>query len=786
MLSSGDPLDASNVFTFIATLRLVQDPIRAIPEVLGVVVQAKVAFTRIEKFLGAPELNGRAMEKCSSVGTGYLVAMNSCGFSWVRRSIKTYLKDISLVVNAGEKVAICGEIVYVENEFIRQIVLAPPDDPSTPGYTRPYLCPLTLMLFTNARPFLSIPSGLQPRLAPPLLTDVRRRSPPQRRRPFAAPLSHRTPAPPRSTPPHRRSPPLRPVVRTDRLIDRPRRFPHLPLRRGLNLRRAHRDYLLRFHSLPEASPFEPLEEGASAETTERRACAVVREVLEMTVEKRTLVYHLTHFRRDFGLPNRLRALLVHHLELVLREHQGRAAFGFLVEAFDDSRRLLVEDGMLVGRDRLEDIIFRKDFRTQCQFGNNGFYGVNYIQVLPADPFDHGCNWTNCKHWTGFTQYVQKVSEKVSLATDFMYNHMSKDVTASVGYDYIMRQSRLRGEGRYQWHNFRSFGGENQPTRYLVLSAEVDHWKKDNKFGIGINVGECGSEAGQTVYCDANKEHVIHFSQVALGETEKGSVSTLVTVKIGDQKVVIGTLSAESHPQIPYDLIFEKRFELSHSSKTASVFACGYKVRMPICESDSSEDEDEVETVNNRVINPIVDNVVKLPTPTTKDDKKVADNPDSDEDDSDTCTDSDDVLRPTDDEYGSSGDDTDSEEDGTGREEMDTSSEEDSTDEEDKDSTKPEGGNKRAAETELKAPASDKKAKIETPSGQDTDDKKAVHVATPHPAKQAGKQNGKSTKYVGGSHACKSCSRTFGSDSALKSMRRPSTLELLLVTRCCCC
>ena len=37
------PLDASNVFTFIATLRLVQDPIRSIPEVIGVVVQAKVA-----------------------------------------------------------------------------------------------------------------------------------------------------------------------------------------------------------------------------------------------------------------------------------------------------------------------------------------------------------------------------------------------------------------------------------------------------------------------------------------------------------------------------------------------------------------------------------------------------------------------------------------------------------------------------------------------------------------------------------------------------------------------
>lgn len=29
--------------------------------------------------------------------------------------------------------------------------------------------------------------------------------------------------------------------------------------------------------------------------------------------------------------------------------------------------------------------------------------------------------------------------KVSLATDFMYNYLSRDVTASVGYDYILRQ-----------------------------------------------------------------------------------------------------------------------------------------------------------------------------------------------------------------------------------------------------------------------------------------------------------------------------------------------------------
>ena len=49
------PLNAGNVFTFVAALRLVQDPIRMIPDVIGVVIQAKVAFARIVKFLEAPE-----------------------------------------------------------------------------------------------------------------------------------------------------------------------------------------------------------------------------------------------------------------------------------------------------------------------------------------------------------------------------------------------------------------------------------------------------------------------------------------------------------------------------------------------------------------------------------------------------------------------------------------------------------------------------------------------------------------------------------------------------------
>ncbi|VAI82720.1 unnamed protein product [Triticum turgidum subsp. durum] len=103
------PLDASNVFTTVATLRLVQEPVRSIPIVIAVAIQAKVAFTRISKFLDAPELNGQVRKKYR-LGTDYPIALNSCSFSWDENPSKPTLKNANLVVKAGEKIAICGEV----------------------------------------------------------------------------------------------------------------------------------------------------------------------------------------------------------------------------------------------------------------------------------------------------------------------------------------------------------------------------------------------------------------------------------------------------------------------------------------------------------------------------------------------------------------------------------------------------------------------------------------------------------------------------------------------------
>ncbi|KAF5442210.1 hypothetical protein F2P56_034895 [Juglans regia] len=105
------PLHANNVFTFVATLRLVQDPITSIPDVIGVVIQAKVAFSRILKFLKAPELQSASVRTKTNVETvNHTILINSANFSWEENLPKPTLRNINLEIGPGEKVAICGEV----------------------------------------------------------------------------------------------------------------------------------------------------------------------------------------------------------------------------------------------------------------------------------------------------------------------------------------------------------------------------------------------------------------------------------------------------------------------------------------------------------------------------------------------------------------------------------------------------------------------------------------------------------------------------------------------------
>ncbi|KAK2664213.1 hypothetical protein Ddye_002787 [Dipteronia dyeriana] len=107
------PLNASNVFTFLASLRIAQEQIRMIPEIAGIFIEAKVSFSRIVNFLEAPELenkNTRQIKSNHNIMADWSIFIRSAEISWDASSSKATLRNIDLMVKPGEKVAICGEV----------------------------------------------------------------------------------------------------------------------------------------------------------------------------------------------------------------------------------------------------------------------------------------------------------------------------------------------------------------------------------------------------------------------------------------------------------------------------------------------------------------------------------------------------------------------------------------------------------------------------------------------------------------------------------------------------
>ncbi|GAB4834508.1 hypothetical protein Ancab_032765 [Ancistrocladus abbreviatus] len=107
----GIPLDASKVFTFLATVRLIQEPVRQLPDVVGLFIDAWVALNRITRFLEAPEFQSQGRAPIGNPEEGrYSIYIRTTGISWDTGYIRPTLRDINLTVKPGEKVAICGEV----------------------------------------------------------------------------------------------------------------------------------------------------------------------------------------------------------------------------------------------------------------------------------------------------------------------------------------------------------------------------------------------------------------------------------------------------------------------------------------------------------------------------------------------------------------------------------------------------------------------------------------------------------------------------------------------------
>uniref|UniRef100_A0A8R7TU05 SUI1 domain-containing protein n=1 Tax=Triticum urartu TaxID=4572 RepID=A0A8R7TU05_TRIUA len=187
------------------------------------------------------------------------------------------------------------------------------------------------------------------------------------------------------------------------------------------------------------------------------------------------------------------------------------------------------------------------------------------------------------------------------------------------------------------------------------------------------------------------------------------------VKVGDKRICIGTLCSDRFAQTNFDLFFEKDFELSHTSSSATVSFRGYNIFQPAKGDEIAFDYDGSGDKNG--------------------DNDAVDDDGADDDDDDdqfSCPRENNSDNDAVDDYGADDDDDQF----SCPRENNSEGQSDENEEEQK-LKKSEHVNKRAAGSAFKVATSNKKPKVAKMSDPKTGDNGALHVATVHLAKKAG-------------------------------------------------
>lgn len=149
---------------------------------------------------------------------------------------------------------------------------------------------------------------------------------------------------------------IREVEEQNLIIDRPPKFNRVKLPKGLNLSKGEMRKIMQFRDLPYISPysdFSGLRPGSREK--EKHACGVVHEILSLTLEKRTLVDHLTHFREEFRFSQQLRGMLIRHPDMFYVSLKGDRDSVFLREGYQDSQ-LVEKDRLLLIKEKLRTLV----------------------------------------------------------------------------------------------------------------------------------------------------------------------------------------------------------------------------------------------------------------------------------------------------------------------------------------------------------------------------------------------------------------------------------------------
>ncbi|KAK2445872.1 protein WHAT'S THIS FACTOR protein, chloroplastic [Trifolium repens] len=153
-----------------------------------------------------------------------------------------------------------------------------------------------------------------------------------------------------------------------------------------NFKRVHSYYGAKIKLFQERSYLSPYADakGLKAGSLEfdKRAVAVMHELLSFTVEKRLVTDHLTHFRWELVMPQKLMRLLLKHCGIFYVSERGKRFSVFLTEAYDGSE-LIEKSPLFLWREKLLSLVGyrgrKKKFEVDSESDVEGGDGLRLLQ-----------------------------------------------------------------------------------------------------------------------------------------------------------------------------------------------------------------------------------------------------------------------------------------------------------------------------------------------------------------------------------------------------------------------
>ncbi|XP_058074069.1 ABC transporter C family member 8-like [Magnolia sinica] len=104
------PLNATTFFTVLATLRVMSEPVRMLPEALSALIQVKVSLDRLNVFLVDDELKEEDVKRLPSENSNFSIRIHDGVFGWNPDAGPTTLKGLIMDISRGQKIAVCGPV----------------------------------------------------------------------------------------------------------------------------------------------------------------------------------------------------------------------------------------------------------------------------------------------------------------------------------------------------------------------------------------------------------------------------------------------------------------------------------------------------------------------------------------------------------------------------------------------------------------------------------------------------------------------------------------------------